>query len=126
MSTNLFSVLPYIIIEYYFNIIIYLPNKPITKIIMRKADVITKIAETTGVPKVDVLVAVEQFFKEVKLSLENGENVYVRGFGSFIVKHRAAKIGRNIKSNVSINIPAHKIPAFKPAKEFVEAVKRAR
>ena len=90
---------------------------------MRKADVIARIADTTGVPKVDVLVAVEQFFKEVKSSLEKGENVYVRGFGSFIVKQRAAKIGRNIKSNTAINIPAHQIPAFKPAKEFVEAVK---
>ena len=59
---------------------------------MRKADVIARIAETTGVPKVDVLVSVEQFFKEVKTSLEKGENVYVRGFGSFIVKQRAAKI----------------------------------
>jgi DNA-binding protein HU-beta len=93
---------------------------------MRKADVVSKIAETTGVPKVDVLVSVEQFFKEVKSSLEKGENVYVRGFGSFIVKQRAAKIGRNIKSNTSINIPAHKIPAFKPAKEFVDAVKKSK
>jgi DNA-binding protein HU-beta len=93
---------------------------------MRKADVIARIADTTGVPKVDVLVAVEQFFKEVKSSLEKGENVYVRGFGSFIVKQRAAKIGRNIKSNTAINIPAHQIPAFKPAKEFVEAVKKGK
>ena len=93
---------------------------------MRKADVIAKIAETTGVPKVDVLVSVEQIFKEVKTSLEKGENVYVRGFGSFIVKQRAAKIGRIIKSNTSINIPAHQIPAFKPAKEFVEAVKNGK
>jgi len=69
---------------------------------------------------------VEQFFKEVKTSLEKGENVYVRGFGSFIVKQRAAKIGRNIKSNTAINIPAHQIPAFKPAKEFVEAVKKGK
>ena len=93
---------------------------------MRKADVVTKIAETTGVPKVDVLVSIEQFFKEVKTSLEKGENVYVRGFGSFIVKQRAAKIGRNIKSHTSINSPAHKIPAFKPAKEFVDSVKAAK
>ena len=93
---------------------------------MIKAEVIAKITETTGVPKVNVLVSVEQFFKEVKTSLEKGENVYVRGFGSFIVKQRAAKIGRNIKSNTSINIPAHQIPAFKPAKEFVEAVKNGK
>ena len=88
---------------------------------MRKADVIAKIAENTGVPKVDVLVAVEQFFKEVKTSLENGENVYVRGFGSFIIKKRAAKIGRNIKKNTTISISA-----FKPAKEFVEKVKSSK
>ena len=93
---------------------------------MRKADIIAKIADTTGVPKVDVLVTMEQFFKEVKSSLETGENVYIRGFGSFIVKQRAAKIGRNIKSNTAINIPAHQIPAFKPAKEFVEAVKTSK
>jgi DNA-binding protein HU-beta len=93
---------------------------------MRKADVIAKIAENTGVPKVDVLVAVEQFFKEVKTSLESGENVYVRGFGSFIIKKRAAKIGRNIKKNTTINIPEHNIPAFKPAKEFVEKVKSSK
>lgn len=93
---------------------------------MRKADVIAKIAENTGVPKVDVLVAVEQFFKEVKTSLENGENVYVRGFGSFIIKKRAAKIGRNIKKNTTISIPEHHIPAFKPAKEFVEKVKSSK
>ena len=93
---------------------------------MRKADVIAKIAENTGVPKVDVLVAVEQFFKEVKTSLENGENVYVRGFGSFIIKKRAAKIGRNIKKNTTISIPEHNIPAFKPAKEFVDKVKSSK
>lgn len=93
---------------------------------MRKADLIAKIADNTGVPKVDVLVAVEQFFKEIKTSLEEGENVYVRGFGSFIVKERAAKIGRNIKTNTAIDIPAHNIPAFKPSKEFVETVKNSK
>lgn len=93
---------------------------------MRKADLIAKIADNTGVPKVDVLVAVEQFFKEIKTSLEEGENVYVRGFGSFIVKERAAKIGRNIKTNTAIQIPAHNIPAFKPSKEFVESVKNSK
>lgn len=93
---------------------------------MRKADVVSKIVETTGIPRIEVLMSIEQFFKEVKTSLEKGENVYVRGFGSFIVKHRAAKVGRNIKSKTSINIPAHNIPAFKPAKEFVDAVKNAK
>ncbi len=92
---------------------------------MRKADVVSSIAEKTGVPKVDILVALEAFFKEVKTSLVEGEPVYVRGFGSFILKKRAAKIGRNIKKNVAVEIPEHYIPAFKPAKEFVQAVKES-
>ncbi len=90
---------------------------------MRKADIVGSIAEKTGIPKVDILVALETFFKEVKTSLEEGEPVYVRGFGSFILKKRAAKIGRNIKKNVAVEIPEHFIPAFKPAKEFIQAVK---
>lgn len=90
---------------------------------MRKADVVNSIAEKTGIPKVDILVALEAFFKEVKTSLIEGEPVYVRGFGSFILKKRAAKIGRNIKKNIAVEIPEHYIPAFKPAKEFVHAVK---
>lgn len=90
---------------------------------MRKADLVTAIAEKTGVPKVDVLVTLESFFKEVKESLSEGENVYIRGFGSFIIKKRAKKIGRNIKQNKAIEIPEHYIPAFKPAKVFVEQVK---
>ncbi|NRB50340.1 MAG: integration host factor subunit beta [Saprospiraceae bacterium] len=90
---------------------------------MRKADLVAAISEKTGVPKVDVLVTLETFFKEVKNSLADGENVYVRGFGSFIVKKRAKKIGRHIKKNKAIEIPEHYIPAFKPAKVFVEQVK---
>ncbi len=90
---------------------------------MRKADLVTAISEKTGVPKVDVLVTLETFFKEVKSSLADGENVYVRGFGSFIVKKRAKKIGRHIKRNEAIEIPEHYIPAFKPAKVFIEQVK---
>lgn len=90
---------------------------------MRKADLVTAISEKTGVPKVDVLVTLEAFFKEVKNSLASGENVYIRGFGSFIIKKRAKKIGRHIKRNVAIEIPEHYIPAFKPAKIFVEQVK---
>ena len=91
---------------------------------MRKADLINIISEKTGIPKVDVLVTLETMFKEVKESLAKGENSYVRGFGSFITKKRAAKIGRNIKKNTSVQIPAHFIPAFKPAKEFVQEVKK--
>ncbi len=90
---------------------------------MRKADLVASIAEKTGVPKVDVLVALETFFKEVRGSLSSGENVYIRGFGSFVIKKRARKIGRHIKKNVAIEIPEHFIPAFKPAKIFVEQVK---
>ena len=90
---------------------------------MRKADMVARIADKTGIPKVDVLVTLETFFKEVKTSLTDGEAVYVRGFGSFIVKKRAAKIGRNIKKNVAVEIPEHFIPAFKPAKEFMMTVK---
>lgn len=90
---------------------------------MRKADMVARIADKTGIPKVDVLVTLETFFKEVKSSLTEGEAVYVRGFGSFIVKKRAAKIGRNIKKNVAVEIPEHFIPAFKPAKEFMQTVK---
>jgi DNA-binding protein HU-beta len=90
---------------------------------MRKADLVTAISEKTGVPKVDVLVTLEEFFKSVKGSLSTGENVYIRGFGSFIVKKRKKKVGRHIKRNVSIEIPEHFIPAFKPAKVFMEDVK---
>jgi DNA-binding protein HU-beta len=90
---------------------------------MRKADLVSAISEKTGVPKVDVLVALEAFFKEVKDSLSEGENVYIRGFGSFVIKKRAKKIGRHIKKNEAIEIPEHFIPSFKPAKVFVEQVK---
>lgn len=90
---------------------------------MRKADLVNLITEKTGVPKVDVLVTLENFFKEVKTTLASGENVYVRGFGSFVIKKRAKKIGRHIKKNKSIEIPEHFIPSFKPAKVFVDQVK---
>jgi len=90
---------------------------------MRKADLVSSISEKTGVAKVDVLVALESFFSEVRDSLSSGENVYIRGFGSFIIKKRAKKIGRHIKKNKAIEIPEHFIPSFKPAKVFVEQVK---
>lgn len=90
---------------------------------MRKADLVAKISDKTGIAKVDVLVTLEQLFKEVKDSLADGEPVYVRGFGSFVVKKRAQKIGRHIKKNEAIVIPEHFIPAFKPAKSFTEQVK---
>jgi DNA-binding protein HU-beta len=90
---------------------------------MRKADLVARISDKTGIAKVDVLVTLEQLFKEVKDSLAEGEPVYVRGFGSFVVKKRAQKIGRHIKKNEAIVIPEHFIPAFKPAKSFTEQVK---
>lgn len=95
-------------------------------IFMRKADLVNQISEKTGIPKVDVLITLETMFKEVKESLANGQNIYIRGFGSFITKKRAAKIGRNIKRNTAVHIPEHFIPAFKPAKEFVQEVKEQR
>lgn len=91
---------------------------------MRKADLVNAISEKTGVAKVDVLVSLEALFKEIKTTLQGGENVYVRGFGSFIIKKRAKKIGRHIKKKKAIEIPEHFIPAFKPAKVFVEQVKK--
>ncbi len=93
---------------------------------MRKSDLINNISDKTGIPKVDVLVTLETMFKEVKESLANGKNIYIRGFGSFITKKRAAKIGRNIKKNTAVEIPEHYIPAFKPAKEFMIDVKSKR
>ena len=91
---------------------------------MRKADLINRISEKTGIAKVDVLVTLENLFTEVKEALGEGENIYIRGFGSFITKKRAAKIGRNIKKNIAVEIPEHYVPAFKPAKEFVQQIKQ--
>ena len=90
---------------------------------MTKADVINEISEKTGIDKLDVQATVEKFMNEIKDSLENGENVYLRGFGSFIIKTRAEKTGRNISKNVAVKIPAHNIPAFKPSKIFINRVK---
>ena len=91
---------------------------------MRKSDLINNISDKTGIPKVDVLVTVESLIKEIKENISRGENIYIRGFGSFITKKRAAKIGRNIKKNIAVTIPEHYIPAFKPSKEFVNEVKQ--
>lgn len=90
---------------------------------MTKADIVAEISETTGIEKVQVQTTVEAFMNSVKESLSKGDNVYLRGFGSFIVKERAEKTGRNISKNTTIIIPAHNIPAFKPAKVFVSQVK---
>lgn len=90
---------------------------------MTKAQVIAEISAKTGIEKVDVQEAVETFFKVIKGSMVKGENVYVRGFGSFVVKKRAKKTARNISKNTAIIIPEHFVPSFKPAKVFVEKVK---
>ncbi|TAF44904.1 MAG: integration host factor subunit beta [Sphingobacteriales bacterium] len=90
---------------------------------MTKAEIIAEIATKTGIEKVDVTETVEAFFSVVKKAMVGGENVYVRGFGSFVVKKRAEKTARNISKNTAIIIPAHFVPSFKPAKIFVEKVK---
>ena len=89
---------------------------------MTKADIVTKISEETGVDKETVLTVVEAFMATVKNSLSSGNEVFLRGFGSFIIKTRKQKVARNISKNTSIVIPEHNIPAFKPAKTFVEQI----
>ena len=91
---------------------------------MTKADIVNEIALKTGVEKIVVQSTVEAFMNEIKASMQSGDNVYLRGFGSFIVKKRAEKTGRNISQNTTLVIPAHNIPSFKPAKSFVEKVKK--
>ena len=92
---------------------------------MTKADIINEIAMTTGVQKRDVAVVVESFMETIKNSLlEKKENVYLRGFGSFVIKHRAAKTARNILKNTTMMIEAHDLPSFKQSKSFVEQMKK--
>ena len=90
---------------------------------MTKADIVNEIAKSTGAEKVLVQTIVEAFMENVKNSLIENNNVYLRGFGSFIIKKRATKVARNISKNTTITIPEHNIPAFKPAKGFVAKVK---
>ena len=92
---------------------------------MTKEDIVARISEAKGVEKAEVQATVEAFMEEVKKALESGNNVYLRGFGSFIIKRRAEKTGRNISKNTTIKIPAHNIPAFKPSKVFVDVVKES-
>ncbi len=92
---------------------------------MTKADIVNEISKETGIDKITVLKTVESMMEQVKASLTKGENVYLRGFGSFIVKRRAEKTARNISKNTSLIIPAHNIPSFKPAKTFMSVVKAA-
>ncbi len=90
---------------------------------MTKAEVIAEIAEKTGVDKTDVSATVEAFFNVIKTTMSEGENIYVRGFGSFVNKKRAKKVARNISKNTAIIIDEHYIPSFKPSKTFVEKIK---
>lgn len=90
---------------------------------MTKSDVVTSIADKTGIDKADVQITLEAFFSVVKDSMASGENIYVRGFGSFVNKKRAAKVARNISKNTAIMIQEHYVPSFKPSKVFVEKVK---
>jgi DNA-binding protein HU-beta len=90
---------------------------------MTKADIVNEISKKTGIEKVTVQKTVEAFMESVKDSLVNNQNVYLRGFGSFIVKKRAEKKARNISKNTTIVIPEHNIPSFRPSKKFVNKVK---
>ena len=90
---------------------------------MTKAEIVTEIVNKTGVEKLAVEATVEAIMETIKTSMAKGENIYLRGFGTFLLKTRAAKIGRNITKNTSVKIPAHMVPAFKPSKEFLAEVK---
>lgn len=90
---------------------------------MTKADIINQIVAQTGIEKPEVIATIELIMAHIKQSLEDGENVYLRGFGTFLLKKRAAKVGRNITKGTSVKIPAHVVPMFKPCKKFADAVK---
>lgn len=92
---------------------------------MTKADIINEICEQTGIEKLVVAKTLESFFTTMKSNMVNGENVYFRGFGSFILQHRKAKIGRNITKNTAVVINEHYVPKFKPSKEFTDEVKKS-
>jgi len=91
---------------------------------MTKSEVVTKISEMTGVDKVDVLVVLESFFQEVKNSVKSGEEINIRGFGTFGPKKRKKRVARNIDKNVLIEIPPHYVPEFRPSRSFNEGVKK--
>lgn len=92
---------------------------------MRKIDLVNIISDKTGIPKIDVLVTIENLVTEIKENMVKGESIYIRGFGSFVNKRKAAKLGRNIKTNTAIHIPEHYVPSFKPSPEFVDEIKAA-
>ena len=91
---------------------------------MTKAEIVNEVAKATGIEKVTVQTVVEAFMESVKGSIKRNDPVYLRGFGSFIIKHRAEKAARNITKNTTLTIPAHDISAFKPAKSFVNSLKK--
>ena len=91
---------------------------------MTKAEIVEQISDKTGIEKNTVLKTVESFMDTVKGNMIQGENVYLRGFGSFVIKKRAKKTGRNISKNTSVIIPAHNIPSFKPARDFADDIKK--
>lgn len=91
---------------------------------MTKADIVNEISRSTGIEKPTVLATIEKFMEVVKDSMADGHNVYLRGFGSFVVKERKEKTARNISKNTSIKIPAHTVPSFKPSRVFLEQVKK--
>ena len=107
-----------------------LPNRifftPSTLTSVTKAEVIAEIADKTGIEKADVSATVEAFFKVVKDSMADGNNIYVRGFGSFVNKKRAKKVARNISKNTSIIIDEHFIPSVKPSKTFIGKIKNSK
>lgn len=103
------------------SIIKYINKKKVTK-----AEVISEIADKTGIDKADVQATIEAFFKVVKDSMAEGNNIYVRGFGSFVNKKRAKKVARNISKNTSIIIDEHFIPSFKPSKTFIQKIKNSK
>ncbi len=104
-------------------LLVNIQTNPLIFIIMTKADIVNEVAKATGMEKIQVQNVIENFMDTVKDSLAKDKNVYLRGFGSFIVKKRAKKTARNISKNTTIVIPEHNIPAFKPAKVFMNKVK---
>ena len=90
---------------------------------MTKAEIVSKITEKTGIEKVAVTAIVEEIMESIRTNMAEGDNVYLRGFGTFHIIERKEKVGRNISKNTSVVIPAHKIPKFKPSKEFLKMVK---
>ena len=110
-------------VELFSNFLYICTPKIKTKKEMTKAELVNAIANKLGTEKNETQRIIEAFMQEIRTTMYNGDNVYLRGFGSFIIKTRAAKTGRNISKNTAIQIPAHNIPAFKPSKTFVEKVK---